>query len=377
MQNSVTSNTSVQRRVEALLDKQDIRVNGDRPWDIRVHDTRFYARALTQGSLGLGESYMDGWWDSHQLDVTIFKLLRPDIRKHLRPSVALIYDMIRARILNVQAGQRAYIIGKVHYDVGNDLYQKMLDPLMTYTCGYWQDAQTLEEAQIAKLDLACRKIHLQPGQKVLDVGYGWGSFARYAAEQYGAHVVGITVSKEQVALGKELCAGLPIEIRLQDYRDVNEPFDHIVSFGMFEHVGHKNHRAYFEMAHRCLKDDGFCFLHTIGSDETTKTTDPWIERYIFPNSVIPSIVQIGKAVEHLFNMEDWHNFGMDYDRTLMEWYKNFETHWHELKERYDERFRRMWNYYLQACAAAFRARQNQLWQIVFSKKRHGGYRSIR
>jgi cyclopropane-fatty-acyl-phospholipid synthase len=214
----------------------------------------------------------------------------------------------------------------------------------------------------------CKKINLQPGQRVLDIGCGWGSFAQYAAEEYGAEVVGITVSKEQVELGRERCKGLPVEIRLQDYREINEPFDHIISLGMIEHVGSKNYRTYMQTAHRCLKDNGIFLLHTIGSNRSVRTTDPWIEKYIFPNSQLPSIRQLALAAEGLFVMEDWQNFGVHYDKTLMAWYQNFDTGWDELKSTYSERFYRMWTYYLLSCAGSFRARKNQLWQIVFSKQ---------
>lgn len=251
---------------------------------------------------------------------------------------------------------------------------------MTYTCGYWKDAKTLDEAQEAKLDLVCRKIGLKKGDRVLDIGCGWGSFAQYAAEKYGASVVGVTVSKEQVALGSERVKGLPVEIRLQDYRAISDgPYDHIVSLGMFEHVGHKNYRTYMKKVHELLKDGGLFLLHTIGSNQLTPISDPWIDRYIFPNGMLPSVQQLGASIEKLFVMEDWHNFGADYDKTLMNWYLNFEKAWSSLKEKYGERFCRMWRYYLLFTAGAFRSRQNnQLWQIVLSKNGvPGGYQSIR
>jgi cyclopropane-fatty-acyl-phospholipid synthase len=157
---------------------------------------------------------------------------------------------------------------------------------------------------------------------------------------------------------------------------LNEPFDHIASVGMFEHVGGKNYRTYMEVAHRCLKEDGLFLLHTIG-EPTISGFDPWLKKYIFPNAEVPAIEQIGKASNHLFVMEDWHNFGPDYDPTLIAWHNNFETHWPELADAYGERFYRMWRYYLLATAASFRARRKQLWQIVFSKRKPDGYRSIR
>jgi len=237
---------------------------------------------------------------------------------------------------------------------------------------------TLDDAQEAKLELICRKLGLQTGMKLLDIGCGWGSLATYAAERYGVEVVGITVSSEQVDMARKLCAGMPVEIRLQDYRDVNEQFDRIVSVGMFEHVGYKNYRTYMQVVRRCLNDEGLMLLHTIGGNRPTRSVDPWIDKYIFPNGMLPSIGQLGRAIEGLFVMEDWHNFSADYDRTLMEWSRNLEANWGRLKNDYDERFHRMWKYYLLLCAGAFRARGNQLWQIVLSPKGViGGLTSVR
>ncbi len=372
------------QRIETILEGTGVALDGPHPWDIRVNDPRFFARVLSQGTLGLGESYMDGWWDCAQLDEAITRLLRSDARAKLRPTPAVVFDALAARLGNLQTPSRAFEVGEKHYDAGNDLYAAMLDRRMTYTCGYWKDVPAerqgpagLDEAQEAKLDLVCRKIGLKKGDRVLDIGCGWGSFAQFAAEKYGASVVGLTISKEQAALARERCAGLPVEVRLQDYRDVNETFDHIVSLGMFEHVGHKNYRAYFEVVRRCLKDGGLFLLHTIGGLRSVRTTDPWIDRYIFPNSMLPSAKQIAAASEGLFVMEDWHNFSADYDKTLMAWHANVDAAWSRLQT-YDERFRRMWRYYLLACAGSFRSRKNQLWQIVFSKDGvPGGYASIR
>ncbi len=370
--------TALQTRVENLLEGTGVRVNGTDPWDIRVHDDRFYARVMADGSLGLGESYMDGWWDSDQIDEMIARLLRADVRAKLKPSPALVWDALKAGLMNRQAKARAIKSGQAHYDIGNDLYQAMLDKRLAYTCGYWKNAKDLDEAQEAKLDLVCRKIGLKAGQTVLDIGCGWGSFAKFAAEKYGAHVTGITVSKEQVKLGQDLCRGLTVEFRLQDYRELQGSFDHVVSLGMFEHVGYKNYRTFFQIVRRCLKDDGLFLLHTIGGNVSSRTTEPWLNKYIFPNSLLPSVKQIASAAEGLFVMEDWHNFSTYYDLTLMAWHRNFEAHWDTLKNRYDERFHRMWRYYLLSCAGSFRARLNQLWQIVYSKNGVlGGYESVR
>ena len=360
--------------VQNMLSIAGIKINGKNPWDIKVHNEKLYGRVLAQGSLGLGEAYMDAWWDCDDIDEFICRVLSAKLDEKVKVNFSTTFEFLRARLLNPQTKKRAKYVGVKHYDVGNDLYKIMLDKRLTYTCGYWKDAKTLDIAQEAKLDLVCKKLGLKKGDKVLDIGCGWGSFLKYAAEKYGIKGVGVTISKEQAKLARELCIGLPIEIRLQDYRDVKEQFDHIVSLGMIEHVGVKNYKTYMKTANKNLKPNGLFLLHTIGSNESVKHTEPWIAKYIFPNSMLPSIKQIGKSIEKLFVMEDWHNFGVYYDKTLMSWYENFEKGWPKLKKHYDERFHRMWKYYLLSCAGLFRAREAQLWQIVLSKNGvKGGY----
>lgn len=367
----------VRATIEQLLAASDVRVDGDRPWDVRVHDPRFFRRVLHGGSLALGESYMDGWWDCDALDKCVARLLTAEADRAVA-SPAAILGSLAGRLANLQSRGRAFRIGEAHYDMGNDLYAAMLGPTMVYSCGYWKDAASLDAAQDAKLDLIGRKIGLQRGQRVLDIGCGWGSFAKFAAERYGVSVVGITVSKEQEAFARERCAHLSVEIRLADYRTLTESFDHVVSVGMFEHVGVKNYRTFMEVVHRCLKDDGLFLLHTIGGNRSVHSTDPWIGRYIFPNSMLPSVAQIGRAVEGLFVMEDWHNFSTDYEKTLLAWWANFDAAWSVLRAKYGEKFYRMWRFYLLSCAGTFRARSNQLWQIVLSKHGvPGGYQPVR
>ncbi len=362
---------------QRFLKSADIKVDGGRPWDMTIHDERIYRRIAFGGSLALGESYMDGWWDCPALDQFFYHVAKGGLAK-TAPGAGRVVRRVLEGIVNPQSKRRAFIIGEEHYDLGNDLYVAMLDKRMVYTCAYWKDAKNLDEAQEAKLDLVCRKLGLKPGDTVLDIGCGWGSFAKFAAEKYGAHVVGVTVSKEQAALARENCAGLPVEIRLEDYRDTVGEFDHIVSLGMMEHVGHKNYGTYIKKAHSLLKDGGFFLLHTIGGNESEQTGDSWVNKYIFPNSMLPSITQIGRHLERRFVMEDWHNFGADYDKTLMAWHSNFINNWDKLKGKYDDRFKRMWVYYLLLFAGFFRSRNLQLWQIVLSKRGvPGGYTSVR
>ncbi len=353
--------------VTSLLDTADISVGGQLAWDIQVHDSRFFSRVLSDGALGLGETYMDGWWDCVALDQFIDRVLRARLDEKVRRSLRLLWHATRSRILNLQSSRRAFQVGEQHYDVGNDLYCAMLDSRLNYTCGYWANATSLDEAQEAKLELVCRKIGLEPGMTVLDLGCGFGSFAAYAASKYRVSVTGVTVSKRQVELGMKRCQGLPVDLRLLDYREVSGSYDRVISIGIMEHVGYKNYRTYMNVVDRTLKPDGIAFIHTIGGNTSLTTTNAWTEKYIFPNSLLPSIAQLGKAMEGLFVMEDWHNFGPDYDRTLMAWYDRVERAWPQLQQKYSERFRRMWRYYLLTSAGGFRSRETQLWQIVLTR----------
>jgi cyclopropane-fatty-acyl-phospholipid synthase len=363
------------RTVSKLFESVDIEVNGSRSFDIQVHNDLFYSRVLSGGSLALGESYMDGWWDCKALDQFCYKLLRGRIDKQVNvTNPAFIMHFLKAYFFNAQSKKRAYIVGEEHYDTGNDLFSLMLDQRMNYSCGYWCNADNLDQAQINKLDIVCRKLHLEPGMRVLEIGCGWGGFAKYAAENYGVSVHGITVSKGQMDYAIKSCEGLETTFELKDYRELNTNYDAIVSIGMFEHVGYKNYRNYMEVAQRCLNDGGLFLLHTIGRNTSARSTDPWTHKYIFPNGMIPSPGQISKSLHGLFVIEDWHNFGQYYDPTLMAWNENFQKNYESLKEKYDERFKRMWEYYLLMCAGTFRSRRNQLWQLVLSKNGvKGGY----
>ncbi len=371
-------NDKYRRISEEILGYAGIQINGNNSWDIQVSNPEFYKMAITQGPLGVGESYMLGFWDVANLDEFISRVIQAHLDEKIRRKISLLFQLFTLKVFNPQSKKRAFIVGERHYDLGNDLFRNMLDSRMNYSCGYWKNARSLDDAQENKLDLICRKLSLKPGMRVLDIGCGWGAFGKYAAEKYNVEVVGITVSKQQVEYGRNLCTGLPVEFRLTDYRDMNEKFDRIVSVGMFEHVGCKNYRIYFEVARRCIRDEGLFLLHTIGRIATLATLDPWTEKYIFPNGMLPSVTQIGKAVENLFVMEDWHNFGSDYDKTLMAWYRNFSRNWEKIKDNYPDPFFRMWKYYLLSSAGSFRARRNQLWQVVLSPNGvPGGYHSVR
>ncbi|HWO19177.1 MAG TPA: cyclopropane fatty acyl phospholipid synthase [Kofleriaceae bacterium] len=352
-----------------LLAGAGITINGSDPWDVQIHDERVWSRILRDGTLGAGEAYVEGWWDSRALDQTICRLQQIKAVDRLRDNWMILPHLLKARVLNLQSLRRAFGNGQHHYDIGNDLYEAMLDRRMLYTCALWSTgARTLEEAQEAKLALVCKKIGLRPGMRVLDLGCGWAGFAAYAAERHEAMVVGLTVSHEQVRFAKERYAHLPIDIRLDDYRNASGSYDAVVSIGLMEHIGPKNYRGYMELVDRCLAPSGVAFVHTIGGNRARGHMDPWIDKYIFPNSALPSLAQLVTAMEDIFIPEDIHNIGEDYDPTLMAWYERFDAAWSQLRARYDERFYRMWKFYLLASAGSFRARAQQLFQIVMTRR---------
>jgi cyclopropane-fatty-acyl-phospholipid synthase len=363
---SLTHVSRPRKTIEALLEESGVRVNGGKPWDIRVFDERFYARVVREGSLGFGESYMERWWDVEDLEELVYRLLSSRIDER----VLSWRDMLAyasAALLNRQRRARAFTVGERHYDIGNDLYECMLDSRLIYSCGYWEEARTLEAAQRAKLDLVFRKLDLKPGQRVLDVGCGWGGGLEYAAREYGVEGVGITISREQADYARSKCAGLPIEIRLQDYRDMRGDFDHIYSIGMFEHVGPKNYRRYLQIMRRCLRPGGRFLLHTIGARRASRRgNDPWIDKYIFPNSKLPTDPQITAAMKGLFGTAGRQAIGAHYVPTLRAWRANFERHWPTLRKTRDDAFFRMWKFYLCSSAATFRAAKNEVWQFLLT-----------
>ncbi|MCW8849576.1 MAG: cyclopropane fatty acyl phospholipid synthase [Melioribacteraceae bacterium] len=364
--------------IRQLFKSASVEINGINKWDIKVNNQNFYRKTLGFGMLGFGESYMDAWWDCDDIAELVHRLLKSDVQKKISP-LKFILPVIKGKLYNLQNKRKVIKDVGLHYNKGNLLFENMLDKRLTYSCGYWKDAADLDEAQEAKLDLICKKVYLKDGMTILDIGCGWGSFLKYACENYNVRGVGITLSDQQANLGRKICKDYPIEIKLQDYRDLNEKYDRIISIGMIEHVGVKNYKKFMNIVNKNLKDDGLFLLHTIGSNNSSICTDAWTNRYIFPNGMLPSIKQIAEATENIFVMEDWHNFGFDYSKTLEAWFNKFDSNWKDkLSELYDERFYRMWQYYLQTFIGSFRARHNQLWQIVFSKRGvPNGYLSLR
>lgn len=380
--------SSARALVQRIIRDSGVVFDGPNPWDPQILDERVFERFITDRSIAVGEGYMHGLWEVEDLPEFIFRVFRSGAMTQIYRTgyLKLLGYFLYHSLINLQTKDRSVVVGRKHYDIGNDLYTVMLGPSMTYTCGYWRNATNLEEAQAAKYDLICRKIGLKAGDRVLDIGCGWGGFAVFAAQRYGARVVGVTISQEQVAYANDLARkhGLEglVEIRFQDYRDISDdPFDHIVSIGMFEHVGRKNFRVYMQTARRLLKPDGLFLLHTISSNRSVIRVDPFIGTYIFPGGYIPSVAQIASASNGLFVMEDWHTFGPDYARTLRAWFNNFDAGWPSLvgtKEEYTEEFYRMWKFYLNSCEAGFASRYLNLSQVVFSARGVlGGYTSVR
>ncbi len=356
-----------QTTIEDLFASAEIRLGGDRPWDIRVHDERFFRRILTGGTLAFGESYMDGWWDCDALAEMCCRAIRARLEERvaLNPHTALAFSA--SLLFNLQSRNRAGVVAKRHYDISNAFFECMLDPAMQYSCAWFRGTDDLAQAQREKMDLICRKLGLNEGTRLLDIGCGWGGLARHAARNYGCHVVGITVSEKQRSYAAESCRGLPVKILLQDYRDLTERFDRIVSVGMLEHVGAKNYRRYMRTVFRSLRDGGVFLCQSIAGNWHRAYTDPWITKYIFPNSMLPSAGQMAQAAERLFVLEDLQNLGADYEKTLLAWERNFARSWNRFEARYGERFYRMWRFYLLSCAGAFRARGLQVYQVLFSK----------
>lgn len=373
--------------LRSLFEKAGLELQGARPWDPQVNNPALYRDLLRRGSLALGEGYVAGAWDCEDLAGFFTRLLSLEIGAagFGLDALARLRQLgieLRERWGNLQTRRRAFEVGRRHYDIDPRVYGAMLDTRRIYSCAYWRHAHTLEEAQEHKLRLICEKLELKTGQRLLDIGCGWGGLAEYAARHYGVHVTGITISEQQYRYCREVLADLPVDIRCCDYRSLPkekpQPFDRIVSVGMLEHVGRNNDRRYFDLASSLMTNDGLFLVQSIGTATTTWAVDPWIDTYIFPNGRLPSANQLTRGFEGIFILEDWENIGPDYDRTLMAWWEQFDASWPTLSIDMNDQFYRLWKYYLLSCAGLFRSRQGQLWQIILSKKeRSTGYASKR
>lgn len=358
---------SAESDVRALLARAGVAVGGGRPWDIRVGDARFYKRVLTGGSLAAGETYVDGWWESDRLDEFFHRVFKAGLYERLAFDPWSSLRLRARRILDGGLPPRSSGGDGLRRVLGNDLFRAMLGARMSSTCAYWKDARGLDAAEEAKLELVCRKLELKPGLSVLDLGCGWGAFARYAAERHGVSVVGVDIADDQVALGRELCKGLPVALRVQDHREVRGRFDRVVSIGLMEHVPPKEHRASMAAAAQCLKADGIALVHAVARNAAGRARDPWLERTVLPRGAAPSLAGLAGAMEGSFVVEDVHNLGPHYDPTLLAWHENLALRWPELRGKYGDRLYRTLKFCLLSAAGSFRARRAQLFQIVLTR----------
>ena len=361
--------------IHSLLDKADITINGNDPWDMQIHDQTIYKDIVLKGSLGLGDGYIKQKWDVDKIDVFFEKILKA--RVSFLPSLTGALYEVQDSLSNAQVGKKAFEVGTYHYDLGNELYELMLGESMAYSSARFLDKKnSLTQAQYNKFDQLCKKLELKPGMKILEIGSGWGTFAKFAMSQYGVSVVGLTVSKEQKAYAEKACKGLPAQFILMDYQHIpnkyNGIFDRVVSIEMIEAVGSKNLKTYFSTIAKTLKPDGkFGMQVILGSGED----DIFISKRIFPNGHVPSAKEIINNSFAFLHVQHWDSFGKDYEKTLLHWEKNFKNNWNDIKrikdtsgdKIYDKDFYRMWRYYLLLCAAGFRVGYIDVAQIVMTK----------
>jgi cyclopropane-fatty-acyl-phospholipid synthase len=346
---------------------------------MRIVDSPTELKLALNPELALGEAVMDGrvvveqgsLYDLLDALVTAVHRARPKgwgkVLEGLRTAVRRFHQH------NTPALARRNVAH--HYDLRSDFFRLFLDPDMQYSCAYFAEpGMSLAQAQLAKKRHIMGKLDLRPGQRVLDIGCGWGGMALSIAGETGASVTGITLSEEQLAIAKQRGAesGLPVEFRLQDYRHLNEPFDRIVSVGMFEHVGVGYYRDYFRKIRDLLSDDGVALVHTIGRSSPPGATNPFIAKYIFPGGYIPAMSEVAAAVEQEgLVITDVEVLRLHYAETLKVWRENFLARRDEAVAMYDERFARMWEFYLAACEASFRHDDLVVFQFQLAKKLDG------
>jgi cyclopropane-fatty-acyl-phospholipid synthase len=360
--------------VEELVVAAGVRIGAE----LKVNDPTMWGDWAGRGMLGIGESYMQGKWDSPCLDRVMSKLanLPAGAKRRIFSSWKSKAIIALASMTNAQKPSRELQVARGHYNLGNEFFHSWLDPHMQYSCASWKDAVTLEQAQAKKMELIAEKLQLRPGLRVLDIGCGWGGLGRYFIKEYGVTVTGVNISSEQVNWCRSKAAeeGLSdsFDIREMSYRDIRGTWDRIVCVGMIEHVGPKNYPEFFKICGHSLASNGLLLLQTIGSNTSREVlNDRWITTYIFPNGTLPSISQIARAVEKRLVIEDLQNLGPDYDRTLMCWHERFQRAKPGLK--LDPVFERMWDFFLLYTASGFRERKTQLWQFVMTKSRKQRY----
>mmetsp|Transcript_2643 Transcript_2643/g.5371 ORF Transcript_2643/g.5371 Transcript_2643/m.5371 type:complete len:414 (+) Transcript_2643:74-1315(+) len=375
-----------QPHIAEALARYIVKVGGisDSLYDhVEFHDPTAWYDIITQGNLGVAESYMHGKIKVDPLPFFLTLLNGTALgtrRKEGSDYMVFFMDMINlptalaGRLFNQQTRERSTRVTKQHYDAGNDLYERMLGPSMSYTCAYWRNATTLDEAQTNKFDLIRRKLELQDGMKVADLGMGWGTAAAYMHKHGRVEVTGVSLSEEQVKWAQANLAKTGLKFVWEDYRDHCEnpanvgTYDRVYSIGMLEHVGFKNHATLFKCIKRLLKPDGLAVVHTIGEPDFLPNSDPFLDKYIFPGAVIPALSSVSAAIENDFILEDFQNFGYDYAKTLAVWAVNSEAFFRDNPTAYTPEFQRMWDYYLKMCEALFELRINQLWHFVLSPR---------
>ena len=330
------------------------------------------------GLFGLGEAYVDGKFESQDLEGLLLAFAESPHAKRASWTGAMWRLFLEGALKNTQVGARAFEVARHHYDLGNDLFRVMLDPSMSYTSGLFEgETTTLAAAQEAKLRRLCQKLRLAPGMRVLDIGCGWGNFALFAASHYGVEVTGLTVSEEQLRYIEGVKGQLPIDILLCDYNKFNpgKPFDRIVSIEMIEAVGKKNLNGYFASVSRSLKPGGRFALQAICGDTFNRYSQPalnqfilWLMKNIFPNGYIPNLEELIRPARGEFVLESLSELPGSYERTLRAWNDNFNAGFSDLAAKYSPRFKRMWNFYLLGCAAMFVSRLVQVHHLVFIKR---------
>jgi cyclopropane-fatty-acyl-phospholipid synthase len=366
---------SEKETVETFLNECEIQIDGANQGDIIVKDDRFYSMCINYGELGFGESYMYGYWDSKNLYETLYNGIKNCHKVSYMNLNSIAFNRyFNNMFYNNQTIDKASADVQAHYNKGNDLYERMLDKTnMQYTCGFFQDTNDLETAQIQKLNIIAQKLNLKPGEKLLDIGCGWGNLINFMTTNYGVKGIGITISSEQLKFCKEKYKdNKNAEFLLIDYRNIPDDmkFDKIVSVGMFEHVGKKNFEEYFDIVYKHLNDDGLALIHTMGQQSkmiNATAHSEWIDKYIFPGGEIPDWEDLSKIISKRFFIHDWHNFGKYYARTFEAWYNNINKRWNEIPN-YNEEFRRMWNFYLVSFIVNFDLCRLLLFQILISKK---------
>lgn len=354
--------------VARIFSIADVAINGTRRWDIRVSDDRFFPSVLFQGSLGLGESYLRGWWTCEDLEELFYRLITGGLERISRALPVHMIGRLADRFVNQQTRDKSLRVAERHYNLGNDLFLSFLGAYKNYSCGLYESTQTLDEAQVAKMEKICHELDLRPGDRLLDVGGGWGEFARFAATRHGCHVTSINIADEQIAYATEYCGDAPVEIRKCDYREISGRYNKIAVIAMLTHVGYKNYRLFMEVMSRCLEPNGLILIETVGGHVSQTNCEPWTDKYIFPGGMIPSLEQLDRSVEGLFHRTRISEFGLSYVRTLRSWHQNLLAAWPTLRHRYDDSTRLMFEYFFLSCAGAFRARDLVYWHVLLSKR---------